>query len=237
MSRMFKGPDGKPMTTWPIFVGCLYNCTYCNAKKTAETRLKHLPRYSDGFSPRLVPTEFRRRFKPGQFIFVTYMGDISFAMREHIIGILGRIKESTLTSFLLQSKNPKRFHDWRDNWGIILPPNIFLGTTIETNRDYGLSKAPPPVERFRYLCGYPHNHKFLSIEPIMDFDLEEICHWVKLLQPDIIQVGADNYHNHLPEPPWWKVERLLQTLRSTPDFLGKYPLVVEKEGLKRLKEG
>jgi hypothetical protein len=49
------------------------------------------------------------------------------------------------------------------------------------------------------------------------------------MQPDIIEVGADNYHNHLPEPPWSKVKALLGKLR------GISPRVVEKEGLERLR--
>ena len=65
----------------------------------------------------------------------------------------------------------------------------------------------------------------------MDFDLAELGEWVAEIQPSIIEVGADNYHNHLPEPPWWKVERLLENLR------GICATVVEKKGLERLKGG
>ncbi|MBA7551573.1 hypothetical protein ES705_44117 [subsurface metagenome] len=227
MSRMFKSID----KTWNVFVGCEFDCSYCNARKAAETRLKESPRYKDGFKPHLVESEVKRTFRPGQFIFVAYMGDIAFATKEQFLRILARIRQFPGTYFLMQSKNPKQFYDWRIDWGITLPPNVYVATTIETNRDCGLTKAPAPVERFRYLTGYPHNLKFLSIEPIMDFDLEELIQWVKLLQPDIIEVGADNYHNHLPEPPWGKVKRLLESLR------GICPRVIEKEGLERLKGG
>lgn len=215
--------------TWNVFCGCKFDCIYCNARRLAETRLKHIPRYKDGFTPHLVNSELTKSFKPGEFIFVAYMGDIAFATREQFLRILARIREFPMTYFLIQSKNPKQLYDWREDWGITLPANVYLGTTIETNRDYGLTKAPKPIERFRYLAGYPHNLKFLSVEPIMDFDLEEMVNWVTLMQPDIIEVGADNYHNHLQEPPWWKVEALLERLRVI------CPLVIEKEGLERLK--
>lgn len=224
MSRMFKTID----ETWNVFVGCRHGCTYCNARKAAETRFMHIARYRDGFTPQLVEEELRRRFKPGQFIFVAYMSDIAFATRDEFLRILARVGEFPETYFLVQSKNPRQLYDWREDWGITLPANVYLGTTIETNRDYGLTKAPPPIERFRYLTGYPHNRKFLSIEPIMDFDLDILTNWVKLLQPDIVEVGADNYHNNLAEPPWWKVEELLNNLREI------CPKVVEKEGLERL---
>lgn len=228
MSRMFL-INGKPMKTWNVFIGCRYECTFCNARKAAETRFRHIPRYRDGFTPKLVEELLHRRFKPGQFIFVAYMGDISFATKEEFLRILAKIREFPETYFLVQSKNPRQLYDWREDWGISLPPNVYLGTTIETNRDYRLTKAPPPVERFRYLTGYPHNLKFLSIEPIMDFDLEELVLWVTLMNPDVIEVGADNYHNDLPEPPWSKVQKLLEKIREV------CPRVIEKEGLERLK--
>jgi len=174
----------------------------------------HIVRYRDGFTPQLVEEELRRRFKPGQFIFVAYMGDIAFATRDEFLRILARVREFPETYFLVQSKNPRQLYDWREDWGITLPPNVYLGTTIETNRDYGLTKAPAPVERFRYLTGYPHNRKFLSIEPIMDFDLDILTNWVKLLQPDIVEVGYDNYANRLIEPKLSKVENLIARLEK-----------------------
>jgi len=179
--------------------------------------------------PKFHEKELLKTFSPGEFIAVSLMGDIAFATKEQFLRILARIREFPQTHFLIQSKNPKQLYDWREDWGITLPPNVYLGTTIETNRDYGLTKAPKPIERFRYLAGYPHNLKFLSVEPIMDFDLEEMVNWVTLMQPDIIEVGADNYHNHLQEPPRWKVEALLERLRAI------CPVVIEKEGLERLK--
>jgi len=226
MSRMFKSIE----RTWNVYVGCEFNCIYCCARKQALTRFRRLPRYQDGFTPRLIEAELSRRFKPGLFIFVAYMGDIAYATREQFLRILNRIREFPETDFLIQTKNPEQLYIWRQDWGIVLPVNVYIGTTIESNRNYGLSKAPPPIDRFRYLTGYPHNHKFLSIEPIMDFDLDVLVSWVRMLQPDIVEVGADNYFNHLPEPPWWKVEELLKRLR---EFC---PKVEEKEGLERLKE-
>lgn len=211
--------------TWNVFVGCRFDCSYCNARKMAETRLRHIPRYSDGFTPKLIEEELNRKFKPGEFIFVAYMGDIFWASFYEVERILERIKQFPDTRFLIQTKSPSTFF----TFSYPIPSNVVLGTTIETNRDFHTTKAPLPIERFRQLTGYPHNLKFLSIEPIMDFDLDDMVNWVALMQPDIVEVGADNYFNHLPEPPWWKVEKLLATLR------GFCPTVIEKEGLERLK--
>ncbi len=223
-SRMFC-VEGKPMITWPVFSGCGFLCTYCNARKAALTRFKHLERYRDGFSPRFIEKELRRRFKPGQFVFICYMGDIAFAGRGEVINILDRVREFPETSFLLMSKHPGMFWYWQLSY----PDNLTLGTTIETNRDHGLSKAPPPKVRKQFLAAYDHPHKLLSIEPVLDFDLEELGEWVREIHPSIIYVGADNYRNDLPEPNWEKVEKLLELCREV------CPTVVEKPGLERLR--
>lgn len=223
MTRMFKTIT----KTWNPYVGCLFECYRggCWARKLALEKLNHLPRYSDGFKPKLIEKELLKRFKPDEFVFVSDMGDISFATKEEILRILGRIREFPLTNFLIQSKNPWAFWHWR----VTFPDNVYLATTIETNRDYGLTKAPAPFERYNAIVQFLHPHKFISIEPIQDFDLGRLMEWMTAINPEIIEVGADNYHNHLSEPTWSKVEELLERLK---EFC---PKVVEKQGLERLK--
>lgn len=230
MTRMFKSVT----RTWNPVVGCWHNCTYCWAKELSATKLKHLPRYRDGFEPKLIDNEFKQRFKPGEFVFVTDMGDLfgSWVPRKWIEAVLGVVKKFPDTKFLFQTKNPERFGEF------VFPVsgNIYLGTSIETNRDYGLTKAPTPWERHYWMTEYKSNpqllvlKKFLSIEPICDFDLDRLVHWVEAIGPDIIEVGADNHGHSLPEPCWDKVEKLLYRLRG---ICGD---VKAKEGLERLKK-
>ncbi|MCK4418141.1 MAG: DUF5131 family protein [Candidatus Latescibacteria bacterium] len=223
MSRMFKSID----KTWNVFVGCKFDCSYCNVRKLVKTRLKHSPRYKDGFRPHLVESELKRTFKPGQFIFVAYMGDIAWAERLEVAQILTHISKFPKTDFLIQSKDPSTFAQWE----LYFPPNVVLGTTIETNRDYKLTKAPYPRARYQNFPPLYYQRLFLSIEPIMDFDLDILTRWVAVIKPEIIEVGADNYHNHLPEPSGEKLHALLNNLRNI------CPKVIEKDGLNRLKEG
>jgi len=217
--------------TWPVFVGCEHGCTYCWARPLAEGRLKNNPRYRGGFKPHLVYEELGRAFNPGEFIGVALMGDISFASLGEFLRICARIREFPKTDFLIQSKNPRKICDWYVEWDVKLPANVVFGTTIESNIDYRLTNAPPPYDRFRYLAACSHPRKFLSIEPIMDFNLGVMVRWVEILKPEIIEIGADNYRHSLIEPPWWKVEGLLAELRK------RCPRVVQKEGLERLKGG
>jgi len=218
---------GKPMKTWNCFVGCLFECTYCNARKTALTRLKHSPRYKDGFNPHLVENVLSRKFKSGDFVFVSYQGDIAFASRPIIVDLCCRIIEQPEVNFLFCSKSPINYWHWHIYW----PVNLYLGATIETNRDYHLTRAPAPLHRYTAMRALDHPKKFISIEPVCDFDLDEMLSWMAEINPQIIEVGADNYHNDLPEPPWDKVERLIKGLEDI------CPTVVRKVGLERLRNG
>ena len=228
MTRMFTIPTKsgpRVMRTWNVFCGCRFNCTYCVSRKLAEGRLRHLPRYQDGFTPKLVESELSKTFKPGDFIFIAFMGDIAWATIDEMNRILDRIDCFPATTFLFLSKNPLYIKRWEG----MLPLNVILGTTIESDLDYGLSKAPPPRDRFWYLWKNEYPRKFVSIEPIMDFDLRTMVGWMKHIKPEIVEVGADNWKCGLPEPAWGNIEELLSELRKF------CPTVVEKRGLERLK--
>lgn len=243
MSRMFKSVT----KTWNVSKGCLHGCIYCYARELATTRLKNSPRYKDGFKPNFFPNELRRRFKPGDFVFVSSMGDLfgQWVPHEWAESVLRTIAKWPETTFLLQTKNPGRFFVFRD----MLPDNVYLGTTIETTSYlYGIpfevastlpkhsqtiTKAPPLLVRYSAMT-HPRldaYRKFVSIEPIMDFDLEEMVRWIRGIKPEIVEVGADNHKHNLREPPWGKVEALLAAARET------CPQVKEKEGLERLRNG
>ncbi len=189
MIRMFTF-NGKRMMTWNLFTGCNFNCSYCWARKLAEGRLRRS--YPNGFIPTTHPERFNKHLKPDDFVFPISMGDIAFApsvVEDYIVTVARRYPK---TNFLLCSKDPSCFL----KLGLPAPWNVYLGTTIETNRDYHSTKAPSPLKRVYSLLHYRDNKKFLSIEPIMDFDLDHLVGWVELLAPEIIEVGADNYHNN-----------------------------------------
>ncbi len=222
MSRMFRSIDH----TWHIYTGCGFQCSYCYARGLIEGRLRHLAKYERGFEPTFHPEELKKKFRPGDFIGVALMSDVSFAAPEEVSRIMERISQFPDTRFLLQSKDPACFAS--SEW--LMRDNAVYGTTLETNRDhYSFSKAPDVSARAAILRMLPAKHKFVSIEPIMDFDLEEMVSRIALIKPEIVEVGSDNYRNCLPEPPWSKVEALLKALR---EFV---PKVVEKEGLERLR--
>jgi len=109
--------------------------------------------------------------------------------------------------YLFQSKNPKGFGGWQ------FPPLTILGITLESNRCSNVSKAPCPQFRYTPLAtmNYP---RMVSIEPIMDFDLEEMVDWIKQIRPEFVSIGADSKGHNLPEPPADKVRALIKSLKE-----------------------
>ena len=228
MGKMFQTIDD----TWNPFTGCNFQCCFCWARKLALTRLSGVERYKEGFVPYVVWKDMRKGFRAGEFVAVSLMGDISFCPHEALTAIMENIIRQPEVKFLFCTKDPSVY----SRWHLPFPNNLYLGTTIESNIDHGVSKAPAPVARYEAMVELEHPHKFISIEPLMDFHLATLVKWIKEIGPEIIEVGPDNYHNSLPEPVGasgrfpapWKVRWLLEMLR---DFC---PTVVEKPGLSRL---
>jgi protein gp37 len=197
--------------TWNPVVGCLHYCTYCWARKLAETKLKNMERYKDGFNPKLVEKELNRRFHK-KYVFAVDMGDLfgDWVPSEWILKVIDAIKNSPSSHFLFLTKNPKRYMEFLD----LYPENVVLGATIETNRDYPVSKAPATVERYGSMKELPFRNKIISIEPIMEFDLENFVKWIKNINPIMVHIGYDNYNSDLPEPALSKTKQLMDTLGS-----------------------
>jgi len=86
-----------------------------------------------------------------------------------------------------------------------------LAATVETNRDYNLSKAPPVEERVSVMRelkakGYK---TMISIEPIIDFDFEEMIKLIRKARPHKVSIGADSKRCNLPEPCPEKIAELV----------------------------
>ena len=215
-SKMFH----KVTRTWNPITGCLHYCVYCWARRLAEGRLKNTKKYSEGFKPRFHPEELRKKFKPGEFVFVADMGDMfgKWVPKEWILKVLEVVKRYPGTTFLLLTKNPKRYLDfYRVLEGL---DNVVLGATIETDDDvlyfkHRISRAPMPCNRFQYMELAPTiGRTMLSIEPILDFDLNIFLDKILKVEPEFVYVGYDNYNNKLHEPPLHKTMELIDQLKE-----------------------
>lgn len=190
--------------TWgPIRGRCKHDCSYCYMKKWPLPPLH------------IDERDLRTHLGEGNFIFVCHTIDL-FAddvPAYWIDKVLERLRTYPDNKYLLQSKNPKRFLDFIGRY----PHDILFGTTIETNRTiYVESKAPPYIERAEALAelhkkGY---ETMVTIEPIFDFDLEELVNLVVMANPAWVNIGADSKGHNLPEPSKEKVKQLINALQG-----------------------
>jgi len=161
------------------------------------------------FKPAFAEWRLRQRFPKGSFIFVSDMGDMwgDWVPREWIERVLRALRTKRDSWFFFLTKNPKRYHEFQDRF----TSNMVLGATIETNRQYKVTRAPPPRERFEAMRDLDWSHKVVVIEPILDFDLEFID-WIREIRPEMVHIGYDNYGNQLPEPTLEKTRALKEEL-------------------------
>jgi DNA repair photolyase len=208
--------EGKRVPTWNPFIGCRHNCTYCYASDIAK-RQKHRCQNCYDFVPHLHPDRLQKRFKKGETVFVCSMGDISFAAFDTFTGILAVISNQPKTTFYIQSKDPIYFREYLERFGCSIGDNVVLGTTIETNRNTKqYSNAPIPTYRYEAMKLLKHR-EYVTIEPIMDFDMSEMLSWLIEIKPEFVYIGynsKDRKNKHLPEPSLAKTEALIAVLEK-----------------------
>ena len=208
--------------TWnPIKGKCPHDCSYCYMKRWGEQKPLHLDE-----------KELKTDLGKGNFIFVGSSTDmfageevnpINCAWLERVFDRMWAFSEN---KYLLQSKDP-----WAFDGEMYIPENTVFCTTIETNRWYSeiMNNSPCPAYR-AYGMGRSAEvgHKnYVTIEPIMDFDLPEMVDLIRECNPVQVNIGADSGNNHLPEPSKDKLLALI-------DELQKFTTIHRKSNLGRL---
>jgi hypothetical protein len=127
--------------------------------------------------------------------------------------------------YLFQSKNPARFLEWRNS----IPKNTVLCTTIETNRWYPeiMRNSPKPANRAEAMGQIQGFDRYVTIEPVIDFDLLPMVDLIRQSEPIQVNIGADSGNNHLPEPSAEKIIVLINELNM-------FTKVVSKRNLERI---
>jgi DNA repair photolyase len=219
-------PSSGNMYTWvshqwnPIKGKCLHDCSFCYVERWGELPPVH-------FAEKELK-EFDRdckKFGPGLFIFVGSSCDM-FAddiPKQWIYDALNKCNEYK-NKYLFQSKNPDRIGRFID----CLTVPFVVCTTLETNRWYPdiMRNAPKIEDRVSGMESLKVK-KYVTIEPIMDFDLESFVELVKRCEPEKVNIGADSGNNGLPEPSMDKVSALI-------DELKKFTTIAQKRNLNRL---
>ena len=197
---------------WSPWVGCEHECEYCIDSFQRGTK-----RWGMGqgdcercctFTPHAHPKRLDQRLPNTgfmQFIFTCSSGDITSCPTDYLKKIVAVMRKNKDKTFLLQTKDPTTFG--RVNF----PQNVVLGITLETNHDdlaRAVSKAPPPSERYEVFKDLKHKRKMLTLEPIMQFDLETMVRWIGDIDPCMVWLGYDSKNTGLPAPDLAQVKEL-----------------------------
>jgi protein gp37 len=151
----------------------------------------------------------------GRTIFVDHCNDLfaEAVPADWIMRVLDHCAKWTDNIYVYQTKNPGRFADFIAH----TLPTCILGCTIETNRDIPaeISVAPRPVARasaMKQLSGT--RRLFVTVEPVMDFDVPVLGQWLTEIRPEFVNIGADSKRHRLPEPTVAKVLALIDVLNA-----------------------
>ena len=182
---------------------CSHNCSYCYMKKMLRDKMPAL---------RIDETEFKTD------------KDVP---SEWILRMLDHCNKFSGNSYLFQSKNPARFLEFVDH--PVMKNSVFC-TTIETNRDdFTISQAPSMIERAQAMAEMRDRgfQTYVTAEPLMDFDLNEMVKLLLMCQPNQVNLGKNtNYMVQLPEPTPEKFKALK-------DALEQYTIVKVKKNAKK----
>ena len=210
--------------TWnPLNGQCPHNCPYCSTNKLK----KRFPVMRELYSGeiRINERQLNRKLSVINNIFVCAQNDLFAEGNEfEIATILGRcVNDKRGNRFFFQTKNPAGFHGWR------YPIESTFIITLESNRFYEkyMGNTRHPKLRVADFATFEKQHKQITIEPIMDFDLDEFVSLIRICDIEQVNIGADSGKNGLPEPSKEKLESLIIALK-------KFTKVHLKNNLKRL---
>lgn len=203
--------------TWNVIKGqCYHNCSYC-----------YMKRFGKQNPIRFDKKELKTNLGQNNYIFVGSSCDMwaDNIPNEWLHLILDHCSKYHNT-YLFQTKNPNNilYHP--------LPHSSIICATIETNRHYKdiMGNSPKPIDR-AYALGVISSHAIhkthITIEPIMDFDIEGLISMIEFIRPEQVNIGADSGRHNLPEPNSDKIHELVEKLT-------KITVVKQKSNLKRL---
>lgn len=226
----------------PVMRYCVFSCVYCNFRRFLKLSPCEQCKDNAQHTHMEVLQRTPPKTKPGQFLTVGLSGDVSFMEGEDFDKVLDYCRKWWDRTLLIQSKNPEYFLQFAHR----ISDNVILGTTIETTytvfrkQDYYVEETNPHefitykkagTGRFKHISEAPLPHdryasmvklackKAVTIEPILDFDLEKFTQWIKEINPLFCYVGyANDKHEgkkmKLPEPPLEKTMQLIDGLRN-----------------------
>ena len=205
--------------TWnPIKGKCEHECAYCYVSKLVKNQ-KPI---------RLDEKEMKTDLESNHFIFVgsgtdVFAKGVSSEWITKVLDYCNRFENK----YLFQTKNPERFIEFIEH--PVFKKSVIC-TTIESNRPYADCKAPKVEDRvsaIELLKSDTDIEVYVTVEPIMDFDTDELVDLLKRCEPAQVNIGADSKGAELTEPSCEKISELINRLSP-------FTTVNKKKNLKRL---
>lgn len=193
---------------WNAIKGhCQHECPYCFVKSSARFKNYTQACFSD-------ENELKTNLGKDRTIFVGSKTDMwgPWIPKEWIEEVLKRCATYPENEYIFQSKNPGRFSEFKFS----RPTRTLLGTTIETDRyPKGFqTKAPSIEERVGAMMNLYPLRRFVTIEPIMEFDLSNLLRIIEMIRPEFVVLGADSKGHGLKEPDGSKVLKLIRGINE-----------------------
>jgi len=171
------------------------------------------------FLPHEHPDRLDDRLPKAKILWPCAHGDIAFADSDFVHRIITKVKghADEYDKIYWQSKNPSCFKNYLGKF----PGNSIILTTLETNRDSGyrkISRAPFPSQRISDFADIKWPAKIITIEPVYDFDLDEMENILKNVRPVGIWIGYNSKNPKkigIDEPVNEKVNALIAFARKT----------------------
>ena len=205
--------------TWNTVKGeCFHDCSYCYMKRWGKLK-----------PVRFDEKELKTDLGTGNFIFVGSSCDM-FAENipdEWIRKTLNHMEKFD-SKHLLQTKNPTRVLDFID--ACVITDKCVVCTTIESNKDLiEFKRNSPNVFKRAFAMNELSQiiDTYVTIEPIMDFDMDIMVQLIRDCIAKQVNIGADSGRNNLPEPTKEKVLQLVSELQ-------KFTVIHNKSNLQRL---
>jgi DNA repair photolyase len=190
---------------------CPHECSYCYVQAMAQKFPTMKALYSGPI--RLIEKEFEVDYGRGKTIFIEHMNDLMAAPvpLDFILKIIRHCLKYPENEYVFQSKNPERY----TIMDCFFPERRIFGTTIESSKFLPsiMHNAPPPEWRALAMMKLD-GRKFVTIEPILDFDVDIISSWMDRIRPEFVNIGADSKGRGLPEPTPDKVHGLIEKLKE-----------------------
>lgn len=203
--------------TWNVIKGkCFHDCSYCYMKRWGKQK-----------PTRFDINEFNTNLGINNFIFIGSSNDIfadniPSAWIFHLLNFCNKF----YNKYLFQTKNPNRFLQYRGH--PVFEKSVFC-TTLETDNHFDAlygRNTPSPCQRAA-ATKQIKIPKYITIEPIMKFNLNKFIELIKRCEPIQVNIGADSGNNNLPEPNRKEIENLI-------DELDKFTIIKQKKNLWRL---